>query len=122
MVNVSDSDNLDLDNVQEQRRVEFNASLSLPATLIEEGNVQAKEDTLRLGYVVLTNDAFFHSSSESEYGAQLAEGNLTVGSIVVSASLFGGDEEIKIQDLSNPVVIEFRKPEVYNYTHYPFYY
>ncbi len=122
MVNVSDSDNLDLDNIQEQGNVVFNASLSLPATLIEEGNIEAEEDPLRLGYVVYANDAFFHSSPGSEYGAQLAEGNLTVGSFVVSASLFGGDKDIKVQDLRNPVVIEFRKPEVYMHKHYLFYY
>ena len=113
-VDVDDNRDTDLDSVnvivQSNMTPSFNASIFLPASLIEEGHIEA--DFFRIAFAVFSSDVFFQSHVASQYGPQIMADNLTVGPIIVSASLFSDMEDLQITDLNNPVVIEFRKPKV----------
>ena len=118
LVNIDERNLIDPNgiNIISQRRMQAsssNASLFIPDTLIEEGGINEGQSLIRVGYGVFSKDVLFQSSTSSVYGQQIAAGNLTVGSIVVSASLFDNAEQvIEIENLNTPVVMEFRKSKV----------
>lgn len=92
----------------------FNASLFLPPNVLEARGLQDNLDTpLRVSYAVFSRDILFQSNLESEFGYVLADGNRSVGSPIVSASLVTNDgQDIVIENLAMPVIIEFVKPSV----------
>ncbi len=90
----------------------FNSSLSVPENVLEGRTGATIDEPIRVSYAVFLRDILFQESPGSVYGSRIAANNLTVGSIIVSASLSSDNQIINITDLVTPIVIKFRKPEV----------
>ena len=112
LVNLDVYDSLGIIVRDQQSMQAFNASLSVPKTVLEEDNIEDVDGLIRVGYVVFLEDILFQDSPGSEYGSQIRANNLTIGSIITSASLSSDQQSININSLVTPIVIEFRKPEV----------
>ena len=93
----------------EDSQIETGASLLLPGTLVNDARLQ-DETIVRVAYSVLLSNSFFPPDPLSQLGAAIAEGKLTVGSVVIAATAVGLGN--RTDNLSSPVVIMFEKPDV----------
>lgn len=85
------------------------ASLLLPNSFVDDVKLP-DETTVRFGYTIILSNTFFPSNPHSRLGANISEGNLTVGSVVIAATAVGLGN--RTGNLSSPVVITFEKPDV----------
>ena len=90
-------------------QIEIGASLLLPGTLVDDARLQ-DETIVRVAYSVLLSNSFFPPDPLSQLGTAIAEGNLTVGNVVIAATAVGLGN--RTDNLSSPVVIMFEKPDV----------
>lgn len=109
--NYLDSVNV-IDSSSKANQTSSNASLILPSSIFTEGGGLQDDTPVRVAYAVFSKDILFQSSEE--YGDILADGNRSVGTPIVSASLINGSGQVmEIKNLTiMPVIIEFSKPWV----------
>ena len=81
-------------------------SLSIPDSLSQK---YEGKGPIRISYNVFLSTVFFQASN-GYYGQLIAASNLTVGGVVISASV----SNTTIENLDDPISITFTKPKVSN--------
>ena len=84
------------------------ASMSLPDNLVEDLTMDNSE-TLRVFSSVMLTDSLFVLNESSVQALQLASSELTLGNVIISASLSGYG---RVENLSEPVRIYYTQTQV----------